>query len=84
VRNERQADAKRRLAVREQRLRNTPTVDDIQSGDALLVDVSDRTVAESVWRRAKVPLPDSLAIPRIASLLRRGLEELRNQLKTKE
>ena len=34
VRNERQADAKRRLGERDQRLRTNPTVDDIPSGDA--------------------------------------------------
>ena len=68
VRNERQADAKRRLAEREQRLRTKPTVDDIQSGDALnalLTDLSDPTISESTWRYAKVALPDSLAIPRL-------------------
>ena len=68
VRNERLADAKRRLAEREQRLRTKPTVDDIQSGDALnalLLDLSDPTISESAWRYAKVPLPDSLAIPRL-------------------
>jgi hypothetical protein len=68
VRNERQADANRRLAEREQRLRTMPTVDDVQSGDALnalLLDLSDPTISESAWRFAKVSLPDSLAIPRL-------------------
>jgi Domain of Unknown Function (DUF1080)/Ricin-type beta-trefoil lectin domain-like len=68
VRNERQADAKRRLAEREQRLRTKPTIDDVQSGDALnalLLDLSDPTISESAWRYAKVALPDSLAIPRL-------------------
>jgi hypothetical protein len=68
VRNERLADAKKRLAEREQRLRTKPTVEDIQSGDALnamLLDLSDPSISESAWRYAKVPLPDSLAIPRL-------------------
>ncbi len=68
VRNERQADANRRLAERDQRLRTKPSVDDIQSGDALnalLLDLSDPTISESVWRHATVRLPDSLAIPRL-------------------
>jgi hypothetical protein len=68
VRTERLSDAKRRLAEREQRLRTKPTVDDIQSGDALnalLLDLSDPSISESSWRYAKVPLPESLAIPRL-------------------
>jgi hypothetical protein len=68
VRYERLADAKRRLAEREQRLRTGPTVEDIQSGDALnalLLDLSDPSISESAWRYAKVPLPESLAIPRL-------------------
>ena len=68
VRNERLADAKRRVAEREQRLRTRPTVEDIQGGDALnalLVDLSDPGLSESAWRYAKVPLPESLAIPRL-------------------
>jgi hypothetical protein len=68
VRNERIADAKRRVAEREQRLRTKPTVEDIQSGDALnalLLDLSDPSISESSWRYAKVPLPESLAIPRL-------------------
>jgi uncharacterized protein (TIGR03067 family) len=68
VRNERLADAKKRVAERERRLRTKPTVDDIQSGDALnalLLDLSDPSISESSWRYAKVPLPDSLSIPRL-------------------
>jgi hypothetical protein len=68
VRNERLADAKRRLAEREQRLRTKPSVDDVQSGDALnalLLDLSDPSISESAWRYAKIPLPDSLSIPRL-------------------
>jgi hypothetical protein len=68
VRNERQADAKRRLPEREQRLRTKPTVDDVQNGDALnalLLDLCDPTISESAWRYARVALPDSLAIPRL-------------------
>ena len=68
MRNERLADAKRRLAEREQRLRTKPTVDDVQSGDALnalLLDLSDPSISESTWRYAKVPLPESLSIPRL-------------------
>jgi hypothetical protein len=68
VRNERLADAKRRLAEREQRLRTKPTVEDVQSGDALnalLLDLSDPSISESSWRYAKVPLPESLSIPRL-------------------
>ncbi len=68
VRNERLADAKRRLAEREQRLRTKPTLDDVQSGDALnalLLDLSDPSISESAWRYAKVPLPESLSIPRL-------------------
>jgi len=68
VRNELLADAKRRLAEREQRLRSKPTVDDVQSGDALnalLLDLSDPTISESAWRYAKVSLPDTLSIPRL-------------------
>jgi hypothetical protein len=50
VRNERQAEANRRLAEREQRLRTEPTVNDIHSGDALnalLLDLCDPTISES-------------------------------------
>jgi hypothetical protein len=68
VRNERMADAKRRVAEREQRLRTKPTVEDVQSGDALnalLLDLSDPSISESSWRHARVPMPDSLSIPRL-------------------
>jgi hypothetical protein len=68
VRNERLADAKKRQAEREQRLRTKPTVEDIQGGDALnalLLDLSDPTLSDSTWRYAKVALPDSVAIPRL-------------------
>jgi hypothetical protein len=87
VRNEWQDDAIRRLAVREQRLRNEPNVDDFPIGGVLnasLLGLSDPTISESTWRYANVALPDSLAILPVASLLRRGLEELRNRLKTRE
>jgi uncharacterized protein (TIGR03067 family) len=68
VRNERVGEAKKGVAEREQRLRTRPTVEDIQSGDALnalLLDLSDPSISESAWRYAKVPLPESLAIPRL-------------------
>jgi hypothetical protein len=68
VRNERLADAKKRMAERQERLRTKPTDDDVQNGDALnalLLDLSDPTIQESTWRYARVPLPDSLSIPRL-------------------
>jgi hypothetical protein len=57
------------LAEREARLRDKPTPEDIQKGDALnalLTDLSDPTIHESSWRGAKVALPPELSIRNLA------------------
>jgi hypothetical protein len=62
-----QADAaQKRYEEREVRLRTAPTSDDVIKGDALnalLLDLSNPSIASSSWRAAKVSLPDDLSIP---------------------
>jgi hypothetical protein len=55
VRNERLADAKKRLAERQERLRTRPTDDDVQSGDALNGSYSTSPTRRSRSRHGATP-----------------------------
>jgi uncharacterized protein (TIGR03067 family) len=60
-----QAATLQKMAEREERLRTSPTDDDIVSGDALnalLVDLSNPMISYSSWRAAPVALPAGISI----------------------
>lgn len=57
--------ARQKYEAREAELRTNPRTEDVQRGDALnalLVDLSNPSISESQWRRARVDLPADLAI----------------------
>ena len=59
------AAAQQKMAEKEERLRTSPTDDDVVSGDALnalLVDLSSPMISPSTWREAAVALPPGISI----------------------
>jgi uncharacterized protein (TIGR03067 family) len=60
-----EAAARKRMAEKEERLRTSPTDEDVVSGEALnalLQDLSDPTINASAWRAASVTLPQAISI----------------------
>ena len=63
-----QEEAQRKQAEKEARLRTNPTIEDMQSGDALnalLIELSDPSIDYAAWRLAQVPLPPELKLKKL-------------------
>ena len=63
--NAQQAAAKQARDATEERLRTSPTDEDVVSGEALnalLVDLSDPMLSSASWRKAPVALPPEISI----------------------
>src|SRR5262245_16963979 len=69
LRNEREAEANKRLEEMRRRWREKPTVDDLRSGlalNALASDLADPKISPASWRDAPVNLPPDVTIRTLA------------------
>ncbi len=58
-------EAKKRAIDRERQLRSNPTADDVKSGDALnvmITDLTDPDIDQDAWSNKSVPLPSSASL----------------------